>query len=232
MVSFVAPMFSDGIRLLPVHTFFDFQSSTMPDPNSLIPEQHTGVAKEVHHHITATSPEDAAVIFDRARARLLQVNEWAHTADGPSAKFLLCDDGGNAISRAARQGDLVRIDLPAPGRKSDTGFDWVRLDPVAEGLDDDGEPWIVLTTRPTADPAAPPAAEDTAHFFSEASTGTFVIRRRGTRVEGSHYGRNELPNTGGSLLDKARAVMVTIGAYLGLSDVQWNNLVKGLLDQD
>jgi hypothetical protein len=203
----------------------------MPDPNSLIPPQRSGIAKEVHHDITAGSAGEAEAIFRRASARLRQVNEWADTAEGVSAKFLLCDAKGNGISRAAQQGDLVRIDLPGPQRASDSGYDWVVLDRVEEGVDDQGDPWIVLCTRPTTDPTTA-ENNDTAHFFSDASTGTFVIRRRGLRVEGSHYGRNELPNTDGSVLDKARAAVVTAGAYLGLSDVQWSNLVKGLLIKD
>ena len=53
---------------------------------------------------------------------------------------------------------------------------------------------------------------------------------KGVRVEASHYGRNEQPNTGeGGIIDKARALLITIGAYLGLSDMQWSNLIKGLL---
>jgi hypothetical protein len=32
-------------------------------------------------------------------------------------------------------------------------------------------------------------------------------------------------------MDKARAAVVTAGAYLGMSDVQWSNLVKGLLQK-
>jgi hypothetical protein len=201
----------------------------MPDPKSLIPEQHTGVAKEVHHEVSASSEAEAALIFARAKERLRSVTRWAHTAEGASAKFMLSDRGGNALTRPAEQGDLVRIDLPAPGRASDSGYDWVVLDTVQEGMDDEGYPWIVLTTRPTTDPTTP--GDDTAHFFNEGSTGTFVIRQRGRVVEGSHYGRNELPNTDGNLIDKARAVMVTAGAYLGLSDVQWSHLVKGLLSE-
>lgn len=199
------------------------------NPEDLIPTQHTGVAKEVHQHVTAASEDDAAVIFNQAKDRLRSVNEWASISEGHSAKFLLCDHDGTALSRPAQQGDLVRIDVPAPHRQSNSGFDWVTLATVAEGADEGGNPWIVLTTRPTPDPTAPGA--DTAHFFDNGSTGTFLIRQHGVRVDGSHYGRNELPNTDGNLADKARALLVTVGAYLGLSDKQWEGLVKGLLQK-
>jgi len=204
----------------------------MTNPESLIPGQHTGLAKELRHHVDAASAAEADAIFLRAKDRLRSVNSWAGTAEGTSAKFLLCDSEGNALSRKAQQGDLVRIDLPGPHRSSDSGYDWVVLDTVTEGVDGDGNPWAVLTTRPTSDPLAKQDNGETAHFFSDASTGTFVLRKIGMRVECAHFGRNELPNTDGSLLDKARAVLVTAGAYLGLSDVQWSNLVKGLLAAD
>jgi hypothetical protein len=204
----------------------------MANPESLIPAQHTGISKEIHEHIQAVSLEEADAIFNKAKARLLEVNTWAHTAEGTSAKFLLCDSAGHALSRAAQQGDLVRIDLPGPHRSSDSGYDWVILDKVAEGIDEHHNPWAVLSTRPGPDPTAEAVDDETAHFFSDTSTGTFLIRKRGLRVEGSHYGRNELPNTDGSVLDTARAMLVTAGAYLGLSDMQWSNLVKGLLSRD
>ncbi len=202
------------------------------NPESLIPEQHEGLAKEVRQVTEAANSAEALRIFQRAKERLLQSACWAATAEGASAKFLLYSpDGREILHRPAGNGDLVRIDLPAPGRTSASGYDWVRLENIAEGTDDSGAPWISLTTRPMSDPEA--KSEGTAHFFSEGSTGTFIIRLRGNVVEGLHYGRNELPNTeGGNLLDKARAVLVTAGAYLGLSDVQWSNLVKGLISPD
>jgi hypothetical protein len=201
------------------------------NPESLIPEQKTGVAKHVQHTTETDSVEQAREVFLRAKQRLLQPGTWASTAEGISARFLLYDASGRTVlDRPAQQGNLVRIELPAPNRASGSGSDWVKLDTVKDGEDEEG-PWVVLTTRPTDDPTV--AEDDTAHFFSEDSTGTFLIRQRGTTVTGDHYGRNELPNTeGGSLLDKARAVLVTTGAYLGLSDVQWSNLVKGLISKE
>ncbi len=202
------------------------------NPETLIPEQREGVAKELHHTNDADSEAEAQRIFERAKKCLLQPAMWASTAEGISAKFLLYAANGETIpGRPAQSGDLVRIDLPGPHRASAGGYDWVRLENVVEGIDDGGASWISLTTRPIADPEA--AHEGTAHFFAAGSTGTFIIRLLGSRVEGHHYGRNELPNTeGGTLLDKARAVLVTAGAYLGLSDVQWGNLVKGLISAD
>ncbi len=199
----------------------------MTDPQTLLPRQHEGVAKEVHHHLRAESEAASIAAFERAKERLRNVNAWAAITEGVSASFQLCDGSGKPLQRPAEEGDLVRIDLPAPGRAGGSGYDWVQLSTVQEGEGEEG-PWIVLTTKPVPDPTV--KDPDTAHFFDTESTGTFIIQRKDLRIEASHYGRNEQPNTGeGGILDKARALLVTIGAYLGLSDMQWSNLIKGLL---
>ena len=46
----------------------------------------------------------------------------------------------------------------------------------------------------------------------------------------TYSGRNEVPNTeADNLLDKARNAVVAIGAMIGLSELQWEKLVKGLV---
>lgn len=202
---------------------------TALQPEKLIPEQYQGIHKEIHEVAEHAEAHVAAEAFEEAKRRLRNVNGWTRTAVGDSAVFQLCDIDGNPVERDAEQGDLVRIRLPGAKRPDGT-YDWVQLPQIREGVDPDGHAWILLTTKPVADPTA--TADSTAHFFDDGSTGTFIIRLNGNNVEGNHYGRNELPNTEGGLLEKARALIVTIGAYLGMSDVQWRNLVKGLLGKD
>jgi hypothetical protein len=101
---------------------------------------------------------------------------------------------------------------------------------IKEGEDEDG-PWVLLNTRPSPDPTAP--EDDTAHFFSGKSTGTFLIQCKGTEVRADHFNRNIEPNTSeGSLWDRIRAFIVGGGAAAGLSDVQWKALIKGLIEVD
>lgn len=195
---------------------------------SLIPPQTEGVARDAHHVAHTETEAEAVALFQRAKSRLLNPATWASIAEGPSAGFLLFDKKGSMLHRSAQEGDYVRIDLPAPGRVSGSGYDWVVLNIIREGEDEDG-PWVLLNTRPAPDPTAP--EDDTAHFFSEASTGTFLIRQKGTEVTAYHFNRNILPNTSeGNLLDKVRALFVGGGAAAGLSDVQWSNLIKGLIE--
>lgn len=195
-------------------------------PEELIPGQYQGVHKENHLTAEFDNAEAAMERFADAKARLLDVNRWKEFATGDSAEFRLCDMAGKVLDRTAQENDIVRISLPG-AKRPDGEYDWVRLVRIVEGTDPEGHRWILLTTKPIADPTV--EAASTAHFFDDDSSGTFIIRLNGCKVEGNHYGRNELPNTEGGLLEKARALIVTIGAYLGMSDLQWRNLVKGLL---
>lgn len=204
----------------------DASTHTQVNPEDLVPAQHEGVHKENHLVAELDSADAARERFEAAKARLLNVNRWQEIAAGNSADFRICDETGKVLDRSAREGDIVRISLPG-AKRPEGEYDWVRLERIIEATDPEDRPWILMTTKPIADPTADGGS--TAHFFDDGSTGTFIIRLNGNKVEGNHYGRNELPNTEGSLLEKARAIIVTIGAYLGMSDLQWRNLVKGFL---
>lgn len=203
---------------------------TSMEAETLIPEQTHGGEKHSHEERSGVTEAGAQQIFVRAVARLRNANAWKDLTQGPSAHFALCDAHGNPVQRSAQEKDLLRIELPGPRRASASGFDYACLETVREGSDEKG-PWFVLTTRPAPDPTAPD--QGAAHFFSAASTGTFVVRKQGLRVTVDHYDRNIAANTeDGKLLDKARALLVSAGAALGFSDLQWSKLSKGLLDDD
>ena len=71
---------------------------------------------------------------------------------------------------------------------------------------------------------------DTAHFFKKEATSTFIIKQEDNVVTASYYGRNEVPNVENvSMLDKVRNTAVATGAAIGLSELQWNALIKGFL---
>jgi len=81
-------------------------------------------------------------------------------------------------------------------------------------------------------PATNPKNErkDIAHFFSEASTSSFIVKRDGNKITAAVYGRNEKPNTNTEkVTDKIRNAAIAAGAISGLSKLQWKSLVNGLV---
>jgi hypothetical protein len=88
-----------------------------------------------------------------------------------------------------------------------------------------------MRVRPTGNPATP--TDDTAHFFKDAATSSFIVERKGKKLLSAVYGRNEVPNTESSnIIDKVRNAIVGTTAILGISNVQWKNLAKGLIAEE
>ena len=201
----------------------------MEHPSHGIPEHEHGAKKTLKHSYSAESPEDAEELFIVAKDRLLDVNNWNRTAVAVSAVFELADHHGNHLNRKAHKGDYIKIDLPAPGSKTGDGYDWVVIEQIAyDDYPDEHTESILMQVRPA--PAPTNGNEDVAHFFKADATSSFIIERHGKLLMAHYYGRNEVPNTEAeNPVDIVRNAVVATGAVIGLSDVQWNNLIQGFL---
>lgn len=207
--------------------------SPKPSQPGFLPEQEHSISKELSHAIKSATHDEAEEDFLDAKDRLLNVNSW-HTLTTPTlARFTLCDLRGSAVARSARLGDFIRIAIPGPGHthtEDGDEDDWVRIEALAyDDFPDEDRERVALQVRPAASPLAPAVIPQ--HFFSAEATSTFSIERKGTEIIAGYWGRNEVPNTqGDGILDTVRNVAVAIGGMLGLSDVQWKALVRGLLE--
>lgn len=197
--------------------------------NKIIPPQHDGGKKDIEHRVEAGEINDARKLFFVARNRLLDVNHWHEYASPISGKFQIVDGEGREVDRTAEMGDYLRIDIPAPDNEEGHGFDWVKIEAIEDESDSTGpNEKIAFRVRPSASPTDP--AHHAAHFFNEEATSTFVVERNDREVKAAVYGRNEVPNTDAdNTKDKIRNTLVGLGAMLGASNVQWGNLVKGLI---
>jgi hypothetical protein len=197
-----------------------------------VPQQEEGTKKDIDHKVTAADENDARKLFMIARNRLVDVNHWKDFSGAASARFKLTDPGGRELNRTVEKGDLFKIDLPAPGPAEGKGFDWVKVEAIEETGNPNGEKEsIAIRVRPTASPLTP--SNETAHFFNEKATSSFVLERKGKEVTAAVFGRNEIPNTETSnVIDKVRNAIVGSTAVLGFSNVQWKNLLKGLIESD
>lgn len=75
--------------------------------------------------------------------------------------------------------------------------------------------------------------KDTAHFFTETATSSFILTLEGKTVTVSYHGRNESVNDEThSVKDNIRNSIIAAGARAGFSEMQWMSLLKGLLEAE
>jgi hypothetical protein len=195
-----------------------------------VPPQVEGVKKDIEHTVTTADENDARKLFMIARNRLMDVNHWDRYSGSVTSKFRLTDPQGHEIDRTAEKDDYFRIDLPAPGSAEGKGYDWVRIETIDDNPDPDGvKESIAIRVRPSPNPLE--KGENVAHFFKDSATSSFVLERKGNQVTAAVYGRNEIPNTETSnVIDKVRNAVVGATAIAGFANVQWKNLLKGLIE--
>ena len=201
------------------------------EAKAAVPSQKEGAKSDTVHAVKLKSHEDALALFQTAKKRLMKINDWHQLCGMGTATFALTDAEGKKIKRMAREGDYLRIDIPGPGSKTGTGYDWVRIKKILQETDQDRDyEATVIHVSPADNPRN--NSSDTAHFFDQHASSTFLVTREKNVVTAEIHGRNEKPNTNpDSPLDVIRNTFIAIGAILGFSKMQWKRLAKGLLDK-
>jgi hypothetical protein len=202
----------------------------MANPNSrTIPAQQEGTQADIVEIIKASDPQEAKLLFLKARERLFDIAHWASISEGISASFVLTDKKGESKDGFPETGDYVRIDIPGPGSSAGEGYDWVRIEMVEDkrAAETDQE-WSTIKVRPSENPAK---KKEVAHFFESGATSSFIVKREDTILSAEIYGRNEKPNKESKkITDKIRNAVTGTLAAAGLAKIQWQKLAKGLLN--
>ncbi|MEP6711361.1 MAG: hypothetical protein ABJA37_03040 [Ferruginibacter sp.] len=211
---------------------FKIMDTSQSSASPIIPQNIQGKATDLEESVVAQNKEDALKIFRRAAMRLKNVPVWHKLCGALSAEFILAGNDGNPVLRLAEKNDYFMIDIPGPGMREGDGYDWVKVMSIQEEMNEHGDAELLaLIVGSCANPAT--TGNETAHFFKEGATSTFMIQRLGSKVTASYHGRNELPNTDVKrLTDKLRNTVVAIGAYGGLSVMQWQALIKAFLQDE
>ena len=199
----------------------------MKDKTNLIPEQKSGAESDTAEEVTLNSVEEAIAHFKIVKNRLLNVSEWHSVSGKASADFTLTDYHGNAVNRLAREGDFFKIKISAPQNETGEGFDWVQIKSIEESSTSENSELLAIKVKPASNPTN--SDPETAHFFNDEASSTFLVKREYKTITAEVHGRNEKPNTDASLSDSIRNVFVALGAMLGFSKVQWKSLVLGLI---
>jgi len=193
----------------------------------LVPENVEGKEITAESSVSLATADEAHNFYNLVRDRLLWVDDWQKITGSLSADFKLTDEAGKIANRAARKGDHFRIDITGPGSKAGEGYDWAYVEDIKEIKDPDIES-IAMRVRPAPDPETD--NKNTAHFFSDVSTSTFVITREYDKVTASVYDRNiEANDETKEVLDKVRNSVVGLAAKHGVSELQWQALTDALV---
>lgn len=195
----------------------------------LIPENHTGKKTDASFTEDYKSKEEAHTAYKAAKERLLNISQWHSYAGSGTANFKLTDARGAPVNRLAREGDHFRINIPGPGSDTGDGYDWVQIQAIQESSNPElDQELVAITVQPASNPQN--EKREVAHFFKDIASSTFIVQRRALQVSAEVHGRNEQPNTNTEkIIDKARNMLVAAGAILGLSEIQWKSLTKGLI---
>lgn len=199
-----------------------------PGSESLSPQEE-GTQSDIVEIIEAADPQEAKLLFLKARERLFDISHWENISEGLSASFDLTDKNGNLKEGFPEKGDHIRIDIPGPGSSAGKGYDWVRVEMIEDKRAGDADrEWSIIKVRPSEDPVM---QEGVAHFFEDRATSSFIVTREDTKLSAEVHGRNEKPNKKSKkLADKIRNTVTGTLATAGIAKIQWQKLVKGLLN--
>ena len=196
----------------------------------IIPQQKHGGKSDNTYAVTCDSTGDAINLYQRSVDKLLDINNWEKISKGIiKADFKLCDRLGNEVDRLPQEGDHFKIDIPGPGSVDGEGYDWVKIENILTGADKINDTDLIrINVRPASCPLN--NKESIAHFFSDSSTSTFLIKREKLLVTAEIHGRNEKVNEESeNTVDAIRNKVVAAGAILSFSDIQWKQLAIGFL---
>ena len=194
----------------------------------IIPGQFKGQALEVEASQVPGNETAAQSLYELAKKKLFSVNDWHQVVADLTARFQIVDQDGNEVSRNVNKGDYLRINIPGPGNKEGDGYDWVVVEELKE-INKGSFQSAGFRVRPTENPFG--KKNETAHFYSNETTSSFIITRENVKVVSWIVDRNMLPNTDAeSIVDKLRDVMVGVSGIAGFSKVQWQGLADGLLE--
>lgn len=168
-----------------------------------------------------TFPDEATASqeFERAKAKLFDVNNWSKLS-GINSTFKLYDRRGHRSHASMPEiGYYMEIILPAS-----TLDNWVQITDIQQS-----ENMAEFTVHPSEKPKQ--LAENEAeveHFFIKEASSTFRVSREGNKLIGYEIGKNEGINNQGQEAGN-RAVLNTVvaeGGWALFQEIQWDKITR------
>lgn len=196
--------------------------------NDAVPDQERGISSDVITLHKLEGAKEAKDFYKICKERLLNINRWTELCDTDATQFTLTNKFGIPKAADAQVDDHIRLGIPGPENEGGKGFDWVIIEEIGEEISENQE-FCFIRVRPASNPCI--SSDETMHFFKDAATSTFMVKRDGDHVFAEVHGRNEIPNVEAfAIKDKVRNVLVSLGSMLGLSAIQWKLLTKGIIN--
>jgi len=194
------------------------QPDITPQNHYLVPDQLAGDEKDLAFEIAAAGIDEAEDLFVSAKEELWNINRWENACPGIPFQFRLADSHGHLVGRRARKGDHIRIGRPGSDSPSGAIHDWVVVEAIEyDDYPDENRESFAVHLRPSSAPAA------AAGGYCEA-TSTVVVARDHQLLKSTYHGRNEMPTGNNPEADRDASA-----AWLGLSEAEWNCLLRGFL---
>lgn len=203
----------------------------MKNKYSFIPPQTKGTKLDYTKSVILDSYPEVPELYERAKKRLFEINNWHSLCGMASAFFYLTDSNGKEKNDFPLVGDHLRIGIPGPKSIEGYGFDWVEIEEVESAEYTLTRTISHIKVRPSENPFKKNGF--TAHFFTSAATSTFVVESNNLTVSASYHGRNELANikeTKG-FVEQLRHFAIALGAQSGFSKVQWKLLIDNVVQE-
>lgn len=180
--------------------------------------------RDIEKKVEAASRHEAFVLFENAKKRLNDINNWQMLCGKTPAEFALTDARGNALTLAApRIGDMIRV------RCFDNGSDdfvWYRImDFISErNLLKDTEDFGFRVARVSG------PASSTSPAGHDGVTCTFVVTRSGCKVSAVEAERSQIDhNEHVSSLQRFTGKIQSFFSWVNSSNQQWKSLINGVL---
>lgn len=190
---------------------------------STIPGQTGSHAGATSRH-KAESRHLAVVLFNEAKQRLLDINNWGRLCGNEGTEFRLSDAKGELLPDSIPVvGNLIRIKLPASTHKR--GFSWLKIEKFEQSKDLlKDEELFGFCVKPVKDPLG--------HYDWNGNDecNSFLICRTGCLLTAVEYDIHEMPAIEqSSLLTRLKAQAVAVWSMTGLVRPQWKKLLNGII---
>jgi hypothetical protein len=199
--------------------------------NPIIPQQKGLDYIGASSNFNANSRHEALVLFNSAKLRLLDINNWTKLNEVSHNEFRLTDKYGNFLQSSAPQvGDLIRMRLPILTDDSITRFGWVRIENFESTKDLlKDEDTFGFCVRPIDGPMEIDAV-DAHHTYNSEVISYFLLFRKASTIMAIERDRENMKNgTMPSWLKRMRNVIHEILTTMKLYRSPWTRLVNNLL---